>query len=405
MLPATMIIIMAASPAQTFGISTFNPYLLREFGLSHSELSGAYMLGTLLASVPMIYVGVLMDRYGLRKTLVVVVTLFGLACIGMSRTQGLVTVFFGFLFLRMLGQGAMGFLAGNTLAMWFNRRLGVASGIMNLGEAFAVGFFPPMSVLLIHSVGWRNAYVTLGVAVWMVGLPLLALAFRNRPEEIGQKVDGTASSSVLPDATAESESIRYRDFDLREALKTRSYWILAIASALASMIITGIHFHTVQIYFDHGLPEADAAAMFTTYAVASSVSILIGGALADRLPLNLLLSASMACLSGGIFLVMRVSDAWTSNMFAAVAGSGQGLFSAVNATIWVRYYGRKNLGKIRGGLMTIGVAASSTGPFVMGAGHDLFGGYNEIFSVFLMMTLPMVGLAFLATRPARIVLP
>ena len=404
MLPVAMIISMVATPGQTFGISTFNPYLLREFELSHSELSGAYMLGTLLASVPMIYVGALMDRYGLRKTLVAVVTLFGLACIGMSKTQGLVTVFFGFLFLRMLGQGAMGFLAGNTLAMWFNRRLGVASGIMNLGEAFAVGFFPPMSVLLIHSVGWRSAYATLGVSVWMVGLPLLALAFRNRPEEIGQHVDGTPPSSIPPAATTRSESISYRDFGLREAIKTRAYWILAIAAALASMIITGIHFHTVQIYVDHGLQEADAAAMFTTYAIAFSISILIGGVLADRLPLNLLLSASMACLSGGVFLVMRGSDTWTSNMFAGVAGSGQGLFSAVNATIWVRYYGRKNLGKIRGGLMTIGVAASSTGPFVMGAGHDLFGGYNEIFTVFLMMTLPMVGLAFLATRPARIVL-
>ena len=95
--------------------------------------------------------------------------------------------------------------------------------------------------------------------------------------------------------------------------------------------------------------ESDAAAMFATYALSFSIIMLIGGVLADRLPLNILLAASLACLSGGIALLKEVSDTWTSNLFAVVSGGGQGLFSAVSATIWVRYYGRTHLGKIRGG--------------------------------------------------------
>jgi OFA family oxalate/formate antiporter-like MFS transporter len=398
MLPVTMLVLMATTPGQTFGVSTFNPYLLREFGFSQSELSGAYMLGTLLASIPMIYIGALMDRYGARRTLAGVVTLFGLACMGMSQTSGLVTVFVGFLFLRMLGQGAMSFLGGNSLAMWFNRKLGFTSGIMNLGEAFAVGFFPAANLMMIHSFGWRSAYAALGVAVWVLILPLLALVFRNRPEDIGQVVDGGVEPQTETDA---SEAELYRDHTLREAVRTRQYWIMAVATALPSMIITGIHFHTVQIYLDHGMLESDAAAMFATYALSFSIIMLIGGVLADRVPLNLLLAASLACLSGGIVLLMQVTDTWTSNLFAIVAGGGQGLFSAVSATIWVRYYGRTHLGKIRGGLTTVGVAASSAGPFVMGAGHDFFGGYDEVFWVFLVVTVPMVGIALLATRPER----
>jgi hypothetical protein len=54
-----ILVLMAMTPGQTFGFSTFNPYLLRVFGLSQSELSGAYILGTLLASIPMIYIGAL----------------------------------------------------------------------------------------------------------------------------------------------------------------------------------------------------------------------------------------------------------------------------------------------------------------------------------------------------------
>ena len=401
MLPVAMIIAMASTPGQTFGVSTFNPHLLREFDLSQSELSGAYMLGTILASLPMIYVGVLMDRYGLRKTLAVVVTLFGLACIGMSRAQGLMTVFLGFLFLRMFGQAAMTLLAGNILPMWFNRRLGTASGVMNLAESCAVAFFPSLSLVLIHNIGWRNAYVTLGIIVWIMTLPLLALVFRNRPAEIGQEIDGGRPPLADLDDQGEEESTRFRDYGLSEALRTRAYWIMAVATALPSMILTGIHFHTFQIYHDQGLGEAEAAAMFTTLAAASSVAMLLGGLLSDRLPLNLLLSASMAGFAAGIFLLMGVNDSWTSALFASVTGGSLGLFAAVNATIWLRYYGRKNLGKIRGGLMTIGVAASSAGPFVMGVGHDIFGGFHEVFRVFLVITLPMAGVALLATRPAR----
>ena len=168
------------------------------------------------------------------------------------------------------------------------------------------------------------------------------------------------------------------------------------------MIITGIHFHAVQIYVDHGLGESDVAAMFATYALSLSVMMLVGGVLADRLPLNLLLSISMACLSGGIYTLMQVADTLTSNVFAIVAGSGQGMFSAVGATIWVRYFGRTNLGKIRGGLTTVGVAASSAGPYVMGYGHDWFGGFHETLWLFLALTVPMVGVSLLATTPEKL---
>ena len=44
-------------------------------------------------------------------------------------------MFLAFFLLRSLGQGSLGLLAGNTLPMWFHRRLGTAMGIMSLGMA------------------------------------------------------------------------------------------------------------------------------------------------------------------------------------------------------------------------------------------------------------------------------
>jgi hypothetical protein len=59
MLPAVMLVSICTSPGQPFGIAVFNPYLRQALGLSNSELSGAYMAGTMLAALPLIYIGAL----------------------------------------------------------------------------------------------------------------------------------------------------------------------------------------------------------------------------------------------------------------------------------------------------------------------------------------------------------
>ena len=108
MVPAVMLISICTSPGQTYGVAVFNPYLREALGLSNSELSGAYMAGTVLASLPLTYIGALMDRYGPRCTLMGVVFVFGITCFGVTQVSGLFTLFIAFFFLRLLGQGSMG---------------------------------------------------------------------------------------------------------------------------------------------------------------------------------------------------------------------------------------------------------------------------------------------------------
>ena len=112
--------------------------------------------------------------------------------------SGLFTVFVSFLFLRMLAQGSMGMLNINAVAMWFNKRLGLAIGIVSTGSALSMGTVPAFNHWLIQTVGWRWAYAFLGIGVVCVILPLLAFVFRNRPEDVGQKPDGLRADT--PDA-------------------------------------------------------------------------------------------------------------------------------------------------------------------------------------------------------------
>jgi MFS family permease len=122
--------------------------------------------------------------------------------------------------------------------------------------------------------------------------------------------------------------------------------------------------------------------------------------MADRLPLNWLACGSAAALTAGVLMLLPLQTVAQAHIFALLLGAGQGLLGAVQSTLWVRYYGRLHLGKIRGSIATASVAASSLGPFITGATFDLFGNYNTSLWLFLAILLPLIIAAPFATPPA-----
>jgi MFS family permease len=363
MLPIAMLAAIATSPAQTFGISIFNSSFRETLGLSHSQLTAAYMEGTLLAALPQPFIGTLMDRFGIRRVMFIVVILLGLACIFMSQVQNILMLFLAFFCLRLLGQGALSLQANNTLAMWFQTRLGTVAGIMNAGVASAIALFPPLILILITQFGWRQAYVVLGVFVWLLMLPLLLLLYRNRPEDLGQSLDGRSATEVVVVNEKTKESV---SFSLKEARHTRAYWILLIVAASWSLIITAVFFNIVPIFNNRGLTDAHAAATYTTLAVALALTQLLGGMLADRFRLNWLAAISTTLIATALGVLSLADSVWHAQLYALLIGISQGLFGAVNNTVWVRYFGRAHLGHIRGSVAMAMVAGSSAGPFIWG---------------------------------------
>jgi len=159
----------------------FNQSFTETLRLSEKQLTGALGLGTLLASFSLPLFGMLMDRWGIRRAMSLIVLLLGAACLFASQVSSLVMLFLAFLLLRMFGQGALSLFAQNSLAMWFRERLGTAVGIMSVGSILLMGQLPVLIRASIQQVGWRTTYALLGLGVWAIMLPVLALLFRNRP--------------------------------------------------------------------------------------------------------------------------------------------------------------------------------------------------------------------------------
>lgn len=398
MLPLSMATLIASSPGQTFGVSVFNEPLRLALGLSHGQLAVAYTLGTLLGAVPIAYIGRQMDRHGLRRTLLAVVSLFSLACLATSCVQGWLSLVVAFCFLRMLGPGALGLLGGNTLAFWFERRLGMVEGIRQLGMAAAMALIPMLHLWLVTRWGWRGAYALLGVGIWVLLFPAVWWLFRNRPADVGQQIDGLDARREASRRTMAGDEGDW-GLTLGQTLRTAAFWIVGSGTALFGLIHTAVFFCLVPIFQERGLSAENAAAMLTVFAGCLAVMQLVGGLLADRVRAPYLLFAGMTGLSVAILLLF-VADTLALALVAGVAlGISQGIYFGAAHPLWARYFGRRHLGKIRGALMTIIVSSSALGPLLAGLTRDWQGSFAWALLLFVITPLPISVLSLIVTSP------
>lgn len=395
MLALTMAALVASSPGQTFGVSIFNEPMRVSLGLTHSELAAAYMIGTLVGALPITFVGSLMDRHGGRRVLLLVLSLFCAACLCTALVQGWFTLVVAFSLLRMLGPGALAFVSSNTLAFWFDRRLGMVEGIRQLGMGVVMLVIPALNLYLVHHWGWRGAYALVGAVIWCLLFPIFICFYRSRPEDVGEVLDGATPGEANPGADF------WWGLTLEQTLRTYSFWIVTAGTLCFSLIHTAIFFCLVPIFEERGLTHHDAATALMAYAGTLAVVQLISGTLADRISSRALLFSGLVGLSFGIATVRGAHTGLTATLATAALGTAQGLFFGAAQPLWARYFGRQHLGKIRGLLVTLNIASSSLGPLVAGLSRDATGTFSFSLLLFAFAPLPVALLTLWAVPPRR----
>jgi MFS family permease len=375
----------ASGPGQSHIFSVYLSPISDDLGISRTSVSSAYALATLVAAFGLPYVGRLIDRLGVRRVALGVAVLFGLAAIGFGRVAGLMSLALGFAALRFLGQGSLALGSSYLVSQWFSRRRGFALSLMPLGFSLSMALHPPLAQWLIDQVGWRDSWFWLGILTWAILVPMIAILVQNKPEDLGLTPDGEAAH--------DTPSSGHRDtvdagLTLHAAIRTRSFWIIALGLSSLSMLVTGMFFHLVSVFGLQGLGAQTAARAFSVSAVVMVITMPVFGYLLDRLPTPPMFASALLIMSAALLALASVTDVASMIVFSAVFGLANAGLQSHYTFMWPRYFGRRHLGSIQGAASTIGVVGASIGPLPLGLAFDLFGSYTGV--LYLLAALPVV---------------
>lgn len=357
-------------PGQTYGVSVFVDPMIEDLGISRTQMTTAYLVGTLVGALALPWIGQAIDRFGVRRTMAIIGALFGGLLIGMSLVSNIVGLTAGFIGIRMIGQGALNLTATTAVALWFTRKRGLAMGIVAAAGGVGMTLIPLLSERLIVDIGWRNTWLVEGLAVWVIVLPIALLGIRNRPSDVGQHVDGDSATDAPP---AEVWGVTRK-----EALRSSFFWLVTVAVATISTITTAVVFHQIDLLGSRGLTPTEAAANFLPQTVATLIATLGIGALADRVSPRIVLITSMGMMAGGLLLATAVTPGLLAIAFGMLIGAAGGAMRVVEATELPRYFGTLHIGAIRGVVTSVGIAGAAVGPVLFSLGHDVTGNYIAV---------------------------
>ncbi|MBX3353892.1 MAG: MFS transporter [Phycisphaeraceae bacterium] len=375
---------IATAPGQTFIISQFNTPLRDAFGIGELTLNVAYTVATVLASLPLVLVGSMTDRLGPRRALALVALLFGLSCAAMGLASGAISVFVGFFLLRFLGQGALSLVSQHALAMWFHRRLGAIHGVKQV-VIFGVWVpFPFLASWLIEQAGWRLAFVVLGALVCATVIPLSLWLVRDRPEDLGLRID----NDPAPDGSGATNA-HEPGFTLRQARRTRAFWIIAAAFFVSPLIGTAFLFDIQPILAQRGMTPTHAAAAVSVWTLSMSAMALPSGFLTDRLRPAALMSAGMGLIALSAVALWAASAPWGASLALGLFGVGQSLVATSGNAAIARSYGRAHHGAIRASVARLAVIGTGLGSTFTGLSAALTGGYALAMILFVAMAVPV----------------
>lgn len=388
-----------SGPGQTYSNSTFIDQYINDFGWSRSQVSGIYSTATLFAGFIMILVGKFIDRFGQRAMMVIIGTLFGIACLFNSIISNIWMLMIGFFLIRLLGQGSMTLIPNTLVAQWFIKKRGIAFSLMTLGSFASAMLFPIINTWLIDNWDWRFAWQFWGVLLLVVFVPAALFGVRNKPEEMGLKPDGLMLKHNIT-ATA-PKVIETEDWTLYEARKTITFWALLICVGIPAMVNTGITFHIISIFDTNGLSPEVAAMVLSLMAVVGIPMSFVSGYITDKVQTNYLLLVIFLIEIFILLMLLITTKFWLALLFGIVWGVANGLERISLNVIWPNYFGRKYIGSINGVGVTITVIGSSLGPLPFGIGYDLFQSYTPVLVVVLVFPIIGVICALVAKKPDK----
>ncbi len=331
------------------------PQMTQEFGWSATAYSWGYTALMWCGAMVQQPLGRIVDRVGVRPMIIGGTLIVGLLVMAMSRQSGALWQFYLFWgLLGVVGTTAIGY--SKVIAALFSNHRGKALAIFGVESSLAGAAALQISNWLLQNYGWRGMFVGLGCIILAV-VPLLWL-FLEEPAAPAATPAQVHDPRSLPGMTAS------------EVVRTRAFWMIAVASFLAIAPSMGLLPHYVPYLASRGFAGSYAALMMTPSTVTMAVGTFVGGWAIDRSS-TARIAAPFSALSTLAIVMMIMASASFGGVAlliasGAVLGFAGGAKRPMATYFHSRFFGLRSFTEvsgIQGMFMAIGmgVAAPAVG--------------------------------------------
>ena len=339
------------------------------FEVNRTAVSLGGSLTTLGSGAMALLVGIVVDRWGPRRSII-----FGVAGLAASfLLLSLMTELWQY-YALLTFQGMVLPFAGliphqSLIGLWFVRRRGSAMGMMMAGLGIGGLLFPWLNGLLIESLGWQSAYLTGGIILGAIPLSAALILLRDCPEQVGQYPDGmptTVDVSAFPTSGA----------TLKQAVRSFAFWELALTVLLWAINNGVIMLHLPAMLQDTGMPLKHAGGVLGLMLGVSIIGRLGIGRLADRFEPRIIMGVVIICMGLSSLPLLAPANPTMRSLFVVLYGVAQGGGVTVIPLVVQPLFGMRAFGKIYG-LIVVGMTVGlSIGNYLGGQIYDLKGGYT-----------------------------
>ncbi len=366
--------LMASNGMSISGLSVFDESLLNEFGWNRGELKFRDMITLGVTGIAAPFLGVLIDRYGVRACMLVGwILLMGAywlySDIKNLGDMYLVHVILGFV-LVLCGLNAGVILVSN----WFVERRGTAIGIALVGTSLGGAIFPQYGTAMIEAVGWRSAYLSeLVFPVVMLVLTLFVVC--STPADKGMLPLGGQAD----EADHTTEGMEYAD-----ALRTRNFWALAIIACTTFYSVLGVQAHIFLHMRDLEFSVQTATNAISLFFMCALVGKFFFGLVADAIgPRRVFFVNIGVMLLGSLALASMKSSVLWGAVVAFGLGWG-GVYTVLQLSA-ITCFGLKAAGKILGTITVLDAIGGGLGIWLTGVLYTSSESYKLAFSIFCVL--------------------
>lgn len=301
--------------------------------------------------------GMLADRFGPRAVCCAGMLCIAIALFATSLARSMTMVYLAYGAGVGVGIALVYSPAIACVAPWFTQRRGFASGIASAGIGAGTVIVPLLAAAAIGTLQWRDALRVLSLGVLLVGVGA-AFMLRHAPTAPG--------AGPRPGAT------------LAQALRTRRFWWLYLATVAASPAMFIPFAHVSAAARDLGIGEARAIGLVGLIGIGSLTGRFAIGALADRLGRVVTLVLMQASMAASFLVWQGAGGYIVLALFALWFGLSYGGIVSLLPAICMDMFGARAVSGIVGTLYTGAAFGNLLGPVVAGAVFDRGASYAPV---------------------------